>query len=79
MNPANPDRVPADLRAQLVMPLVPIPVDGDYSQVNNAPTQLFPCTLTPNDTLVIHSPLREINQEEHGGSMNRPTGNIHTI
>ncbi|MGI6293230.1 MAG: DUF4270 family protein [Bacteroidales bacterium] len=57
-------------RAQLVMP-VPVPVDGDYSQVNNAPTQLFPCTLTPNDTLVIHSPLREINQEEHGGSMNR--------
>ncbi len=57
-------------RAQLVMP-VAIPVDGDYSAVNNAPGQLYPCTLSPNDSLVVHRPLKEINQENHGGTMNR--------
>lgn len=57
-------------RAQLIMP-VAIPADGDYHAANNAPTQLFPCTLSDNDTLIYYRPLREINQENHGGTMNR--------
>lgn len=57
-------------RAQLVMP-VPIPQDGDYTAVDNAPEKLFPCTWVDKDTLVYHRPLREVNQENHGGTMNR--------